>query len=118
MATRRWTGTAPKVAQVQTYAFGGTWEVGDIIRVKFGNKTWNYSVTSATITTFLPLFVTAFNALSSTDYPEFAEITASSNSTTLTLTADTAGKSFTCSLTPLESDGSPADAQTIEGAGR
>lgn len=117
MATRRWTGAAPKVAQVQTYAFGGTWEVGDIIRVKFGNKTWDYAVTSTTITTFLPLFVTAFNALSSSEYPEFAEVTASSNSTTLTLTGDTAGKSFTCSLTPLESDGSAADAQTIEGAG-
>lgn len=117
MATRRWTGTAPKVAQVQTYAFGGTWEVGDLIRVKFGSKTWDYAVTSTTITTFLPLFVTAFNLLSSTDYPEFAEVTASSNSTTFTLTGDTAGKSFTCSLTPLESNGGAADAQTIEGGG-
>jgi hypothetical protein len=117
MATRRWTGTAPRVAQVQTYTFAGTWEVGDIIRVKFGLKTWDYSVTSTTIATFLPLFVTAFNALNSADYPEFAEVTASATSPVLTLTADTAGKPFTCSLTPLESNAGAADAQTIEGAG-
>lgn len=117
MATRRWTGTAPRVAQVQTYAFGGTWEVGDLIRVKFGLKQWDYAVTSVTITTFLPLFVTAFNDLLAADYPEFAEVTASSSTTTLTLTADVTGKPFTCSLTPLESNGSAADAQTIEGAG-
>jgi len=117
MATRRWTGTAPRVAQVQTYTFAGTWEVGDIIRVTFGSKKWDYSVTSTTIATFLPLFVTAFNALSSADYPEFAEVTASATSPVLTLTADTAGKPFTCSLTPLESNAGAADAQTIEGIG-
>lgn len=119
MATRRWQGGgATATAQVTTFAFAGTWEVGDIIRVTIGSRTWDYAVTSTTITTFLPLFVTAYNALSSTTYPEFAEITASSNSTTLTMTGDTAGVPFTVTLTPYESDGSTAaDAQTIEGGG-
>lgn len=117
MATIRWRGGAAAVAQVQTFAFAGTWEVGDLIRVTIGSKVWDYAVTSTTITTFLPLFVTAYNALDSSDYPEMAELTASSNSTTLTFTADTEGKPFTVTLTPLESDGGAADAQTIEGGG-
>lgn len=117
MATRRWAGGAAAVAQVQTYTFAGTWEVGDLIRVNVGTKTWDYAVTSTTIATFLPLFVTAYNALSSSDYPEFGEITASSSSPVLTMTADTAGKPFTMTITPLESNGGSADAQTIEGAG-
>lgn len=116
MASVRWQGGAAAVAQVQTFAIGGTWEVGDIVRVVIGSKKYDYSVTSATIATWVPLFVTAFNALSSTDYPELAEITAS-GSTSLTFTCDTAGRPFTITLTPLESDGSAADAQTIEGAG-
>ena len=117
MATRRWQGGVARVAQVQTYTFAGTWEVGDLVRVTVGSKTWDYAVTSTTIATFLPLFVTAFNALSSADYPEFAEITASSASPVLTFTADTSGKPFTATLTPLESNGGAADAQTIEGGG-
>lgn len=117
MAVRRWKGGAPRVAQVQTFAFSGTWEVGDLVRVAVGGKTWDYAVTSATVTTFLPLFVTAYNALSDADYREFGEITASSNSTTLTFTGDTTGKPFVVTLTPLESNAGAADAQTIEGGG-
>lgn len=117
MADVKWRGGAVAVAQVQNFTIDGTWEVGDLIRVTIGAKIYDYAVTSTTIATFLPLFVTAFNALDSDDYPEFAEITASSSSPTLTFTADTAGVPFTVTLTPLESDGSAADAQTIDGSG-
>jgi hypothetical protein len=117
MAVRRWRGGAPRVAQVQTFTFAGTWEIGDLIRVTVGGKAWDYAVTSATIATFLPLFVTAYNALSTTDYPEFGEITASAVSPVLTFTGDTTGKPFVVTLTPLESNGAAADAQEIEGAG-
>jgi len=117
MAEPRWRGGAAAVAQIQTYTMAGTWEVGDIIRVTIGSKSWDYAVTSTVIATFLPLFVTAFNSLSADTYPEFAEITASATSPVLTLTMDEAGVPFTATLTPLESNGSAADAQTIEGVG-
>lgn len=117
MGTKRWAGGAPRVAQVNTYLMGGTWEVGDLIRVTVGAKAWDYAVTSATITTFLPLFVTAIQALVASDYLEFKDFTATSSSGTLTLTGSTAGKPFVATLTPLESNGGAADTQTIEGAG-
>lgn len=115
MATRRWAGGAPRVAQVQSYTMGGTWEVGDLITVTIGAKSWSYAVTSTTIATFLPLFVTAFNALDSANYAEFKEITASATSPILYLTGATAGKPFVATLITTESNGGTADSQTIEG---
>lgn len=121
MATIIFRGDAPTIAKVVTYSFGGTWEANDKIRATFGTNGHYYDFTagSTTTATVVSNLVTAWNALSSTVYPEFAEITASGNSTTLTLTHDStyAGTDFTCTLTPLESDGSAADSQTIEGAG-
>lgn len=116
MATRRWTGAAAPVAQVQTYAFGGTWEATDLVRAAIGNKVYDFVAGSTTTATVVSNVVEAWNALS-TGYPEFAEITASADTTTLTLTGDTAGKPFVVTLTPLETGGGGADAQTIEGAG-
>lgn len=117
MADVRWTGGAAAVAQVSTYAFGGTWETDDIIRVVIGSKKYDFTAGSATTATVVSNMVSTWNALSASDYPEFAEITASANSTTLTLTADTAGVPFTATLTPLEANAGAADSQTIEGAG-
>jgi hypothetical protein len=119
MATRRWAGAAPRVAQVQTFAFAGTWEADDYILASFSNgKSYYFLAGSATTNTVVTNMVTAWNALSSTDYPEFAEITASVVvAGTLTLTCDTAGLPFTVTLTPLESNLAAAGAQTIEGAG-
>jgi hypothetical protein len=117
MATLSWIGGAAKRAQVQTYLFGGTWEADDIARLVIGNKTVDVTAGSTVTATVVSTVVTAWNALSATDYPEFAEITASANTTTLTLTKDTAGEPFTCTITPLEANGSAADAQTIGGAG-
>ena len=70
---------------------------------------------STTITTAIDNIVTAWNALDSTVYPEFAEITASRSSSKLVLTADTAGMPFVATLTPLEVNLGAADSQTIEG---
>lgn len=117
MATTRWKGGARAVAQVNTFAFAGTWEADDLIRVTIGSKTYDFTAGSTTTATVVSTLVTNWAALDSGDYPEFAEITPSANSTTLTLTAATAGVPFTATLTPLESDGSAAGAQTIEGAG-
>lgn len=117
MATISWKGGGAAVAQVQSFTFAGTVEVGDIIRVQVGVKIWDYAVTSTVIATFLPLFVVAYNALDADDYPEMAELTAASVSPVLTFTANEAGVPFTVTLTPLESNAASADAQTIEGAG-
>lgn len=115
MATIRWRGDAPAVAQVQSWTFGGTWETSDKIRVTIGGKTYDFTAGSTTTATVVSNMVTAWNALSGVTYPEFAELTASASTSTFKLTADTAGKPFTVSLLPLETDGSGADSQTIEG---
>lgn len=116
MATRRWAGAAPRIAQVQTFAFAGTWEAADLVRASFSNgKVYDFTAGSTTTATVVSNLVAAWNALSETDYPEFAELTASANTTTLVLTADTAGLPFTVTLTPLESNAGAADDQTIEG---
>lgn len=112
MANPNWQGGASPTTQVQTYTMAGTWATNDTILVTIGSKSWTYTLTSGTIATWLPLMVTAFNALSSSNYPEFTgAMTASATSPVLSLTAITAGKPFTATLTPTSAAG------TIEGAG-
>jgi hypothetical protein len=115
MATKRWIGNAPAVAQVNTFLFAGTWESSDVITFTIGTKSVSTTATSTTIATIGAALVTFWNALDSTAYPEFAEITASFSTATLTLTADTAGKPFTVTISTTETGGGAADAQTIEG---
>lgn len=118
MGTVRWRGGAADVADVRSYTFGGTWEADDTVEAVIGSKAYLFTGGSTTITTVIDTIVTDWNALDSTLYPEFAEITASRNGNDLVLTADTEGIPFICTLTPFESDGTTAaDAQTIEGAG-
>lgn len=112
MATCTFVGNAIPIAQVITLTPGGTWEVGDLITIAFGAKTRSYAVTSTVIATFVPLFVTDWNALAASEYPEFAEITASGTSTII-LTCDTKGKSIPLVATTTESNGAAADSQTL-----
>lgn len=99
MATVYWKSGTPKVAQVNTWTFATAGSAGDVITVTIGQKSWTYTTTSGTIATFLPLFLTAINALDSSVYPEFAEITFTNpTSSTIVGTAKTAGKPFTCTL--------------------
>lgn len=115
MADIYWRGGAKATAQVNTFAFAGTWEATDLIRVTIGAKTVDFTAGSTTTATVVSSLVTAWLALDEDDYPEFAEITPSASTTTLTLTAATAGVPFTATLTPLESNAGTADDQTIEG---
>lgn len=115
MATRRWQGGARAVAQVNTFAFAGTWEATDLIRATVGSKTYDFTAGSTVTNTVVANLVAAWNLLSATDYPEFAELTASGSASPFTLTSDTPGKPFTVTLTPLESNGGAADDQTIAG---
>lgn len=113
MATIIFTGSAVPVAQVSTIALTDTWESGDKIHVDFGSVRWTYTTASATKSTIATAFASAWNALSATTYPQFAEITAAGNGDNITLTADTAGRAFSCSVSTTEGDGSAADGQTI-----
>lgn len=113
MATRRWAGGASAVAQVQTFAFGGTWEADDYVRATVGTKTYDFVAGSTVTATVVSNLVAAWNLLT---LPEFAEVTASANGTTLTLTGDTAGRPFVVTLQPFDAGGA-ADSQTIAGAG-
>lgn len=117
-----YSGASPTTAQVQSYTFGGTLESGDKVRALAGTagsgwKSVEFTSATTVINTFIDAIVAAWNALDANAYPEFAEVTASRSGSALVLTADDAGIPFTFTLTPLESDGSPADAQEIEGAG-
>lgn len=113
MATPVWIGAAIPVADVWTATIANTLEVGDLFTFTIGNKTWTYTAASTVIATETAAIATAWNALSSTYYPEFAEYTASSTSTTVILTADTRGVPGTISVATTETDGSPSDSQTI-----
>ena len=115
MATKIWQGGAPAVAQVQDYVFTGTWEAGDIIQCTIGDVAISLAAGSTTKATIVDLIVSTWNALSATQYPQFAEITASRTGDTLRLTADTAGKPFACTLLTTEAGGGAADDQLIDG---
>lgn len=116
MSTKRWIGGQPTVAQVQAYAFAGTWETSDLIVATIGTKSYTFTAGSATTNTVIDNIVTAWNALDSTAYPEFYEITASRSSSNLVLTmkSSNAGRPFACTLVTTESNGGTADSQTID----
>lgn len=116
MSSKAFLGTAPAVAQVTDYTFGGTWEADDIVIPLIGTKSASIAAGSTVTNTAVDNVVTAWNALSSTTYQEFAEITASRSSSNLRLTGDTAGKPFTETNTTTEANGGAADAQTIAAA--
>ena len=78
-----------------------------------GSKTYEFTVGSTTISAITVAVAAAWNALSATLYPEFAEITASSSATTIILTADTPGRPFTITVTTVELGGGASDSQTV-----
>jgi hypothetical protein len=111
MATKEWLGNARAVAQVRNWVFGGTWEATDINDVTINGNTVSVSAGSATIATLGATLAAALNALT---IPEFAEITWSFATATLTATGDEAGKPFSVSITTRDVGGA-ADSQTIDG---
>jgi hypothetical protein len=115
MANKYWQGGAASIAQVNTFAFSATWEATDIVRVKIGSRVVDFVAGDTDPADIVANIVTAWTALTQATFPEFYEIIASANSTTLTLTARTAGVPFTATITPLETGGGGADDQRIEG---
>src|SRR5579883_534540 len=98
MATLSWTGSAPSIAQVNTWTFTGTWSSADVITVTIGSKAYTFTTGSATIATFFASLLAALQGLSSSLWPEFAEKTWGGTTPALTATANTAGKPFTCTI--------------------
>jgi hypothetical protein len=115
MARHIWLGGTSAVAQVDTLTVGGTIEIGDKFKITLTDETGasatlTVSATSTSTSTTASEIATAFNA--STD-ARFTPITALASTSTVTLTADTAGVPFHCTVTTTESDDSAADAQTF-----
>lgn len=118
MATKRWIGGATAVAQVDTLTVGGTIEAGDKFLIAVtgedgGTYTLTVSASGTTIAGTCTDIATAWNASAN---PLLTPITALAGSTTVTLTADSAGIPFVVSVSTTESDNSGADGQTFSRA--
>lgn len=120
MADRIWLGTATAVAGVRSWTFGGTWEATDIIRAQIGYRIVDFVAGDTVIADILDDLVEAFNELDEDDYPEFTGetgATAYRSGSDFLLTANTPGVPVIATLTPLETNGDPADDQEIESGG-
>jgi hypothetical protein len=120
MATKRMIGGMTAAAQVDTLTPGGTIEAGDLFKITLTDErgdTYQLSVaaTGTTVATTCADIIAAFNLCND---PRFTKITAAGVGTVgaytaVTLTADTAGEPFTCSVTTTEAGGGAADNQTF-----
>jgi len=113
MATKRWRGDAPAVAQVDELTPGGTIEIGDRFLATINGKVLSYRAEDTTVASVTAGFAAAWSALDPEAYPEFAEVAAADTGTSILLTAKSPGKPFTVAVETTESDGSPADGQTF-----
>lgn len=120
MATKYWVGGATAVTQVDTLTPGGTIEAGDIFIISIndeGNASQTLSVaaTGTSVNQTCVDIVTAFNASILTNFtPITAGYVGSPGSyTAVTLTADTSGVPFYCTVSTTEAGGGGADAQTF-----
>ncbi len=108
MATRIWRGDAVAVAQVITRTIGGTWLAGEKITITLNGKDVVATVgNNVAVTDIATLISEAWNGTTLTDttasvtpsdgggsIAEFMEVTASTSSAAVLLTADTAGTPF------------------------
>lgn len=107
MATQIWRGDAVAVAQVTT-ATPANVEIGDVFTLTINGKSVSFTATAATVANVTAGLTTAWN---NSTIPEFAEVTASDQTTHVRLTADTAGTPFTVSSSTT--DGGGANTQTL-----
>lgn len=90
MATRRWRGNAPAVAQVVTVTIRQT-SNGNQVTLTHGGKSVSATSAGTNTTTLMAALATAWNA---EIVPQFAEITAEASANTVVLTADNPGVPF------------------------
>ncbi len=114
MAINQWLGTSDTVAQVDTYTPGGTIEADDLFILTITgfdgtSLVFSEAAGGTTATDVVTALKTAWNASTNT----LASGITASGTTTLILTADTAGVAFKVVQTTTEANGDPADAQTF-----
>jgi hypothetical protein len=91
MATNKWRGDAPAVAQVNTVTPASV-TIGNVFTLTINGKAVTFTATAATVANVTAGLVAAVTA---STIPEFQEVTATDGTTVLTLTANTPGKPFT-----------------------
>lgn len=134
-ATRRWTGNAVNIKQVDTITVADTWAADDTVTLTInGNDlviTIGTDTTTAQVATAIKEAVmgaeadqtgTGDHSFSPTAggqaIPEFTEITATVSSSVVTLTANTAGIPFTLSVTESTAgDGTATEATATSATG-
>lgn len=118
MATRYYTGSAKKVAQINTVTPGGTIAATDTFTITINNKSITFT---ATTTTVAHVVTGLYNLFIASTEPEFLEIEATDSTTHLTLTARTAGIPFTIAtaIDNVSGGGAPTlvDATTTAASG-
>ena len=118
MATKRYIGMEPAVAEVDTVTPGGTIEVGDVFILTVtpldgSTHEVEFVATATTVANVTAGMVAAWNA-DTTDF--CTPVTAADITTALTLTADVAGVAFSVAATTTEAGGGAADDQTFSRA--
>lgn len=133
MATRRYLGHAAGVKQVDTITIANTWAQNDTVTLTIDNI--DVVITIGTLVTTAQVATTikqAFNGETLTDTSasytpnsgiqtvgQFTEMVATVSSNVVTLTAVTAGKPFTLSVTETTAgDGTATEATTVTAAGK
>ncbi len=120
MAKNKWLGSAPVVAQVDTYTPAGTIEADDIFILTItGYDGTSLAVSAAAGGTTPTDVVTALKSAWGTAKAisgSLAEPMTASGTATLIITADTAGVAFKITPTTTEAGGGGADDQTFEKA--
>lgn len=91
MATRKWIGNAPKIAQVNTITPANV-NIGNTFTVTINGKAITVTATAATVANVTGLLAAALQAC---DYPEFQEITWADATTYVSATSKVAGRPFT-----------------------
>ena len=115
MATIRYIGEAPLVAQVDTITPGGTIESGDIFILTITgydgtSHAVTFAATSTTVANVADGLTAAWNIAT---HALCTPITAANETTHMTLTADVAGVAFSVAATTTEANGEAADDQTL-----
>lgn len=116
MATLRWLGRAAARAEVRTLTVGGTVEAGDLFVTTINGKSVSVAAPSTSTSATASAIQAAIDALDGTDYPEFAEVTATVVGSAVYLTHGTPGVPFSVTATTTESNGGTADDQTYVAA--
>lgn len=102
MTLKIWRGDAPAIAQV-TRITPANVEIGDVFTITINGKSISVTATAATVSNVCTLLAAAIAAVQTT-IPEFTEFSVSNQTTSLLLTARTAGVPFV--ITASASNGS------------